>query len=505
MPHASQALTLIAMFLSVVCLPLTAGAQLLGFPTPTHSTSGRTAAEPWGPTGALYPGEGSGIHRWIDGALGNDSNPGSEAFPWRTVDRIESASFAPGDLVHIRAGTYDIQGSLRLTGIAGAPLAWVGLVAEGPVTLRNSALSNVINVEDCHYLFLRGFEITHDNGALPYGSWHQVDGIKFQNAPSTHVSIDSCRIHHLGNVGVSSQAPVIRHIRVVDCEIHDTYTGIYWGYFEAPSKRYAHHGTIARNYIHDCPPVDLDGTGYGIQIKGGSRGNLIEDNVLVRTAGNTRAGIAVYHISTQLGLESDRNVIRGNLIRLSRAEGIYATEGALIADNVIVDSGSIGISVTRRDTGWGSYYGNLTVQNNTVYGVQAGSGQGMFTGVGPFVAPQVIANNLLLVTGPSQTSLRLPPGFAGVSLQNHCLGSVAGPALGVVVLPDLSDLLSTSWGDADFLFPTAAGSLVSAAAPVLASSLDFHGTLRDGAPDVGAFESRGRGNPGWVLTDGFKD
>lgn len=503
MLHPRRAAIPFLMLLAVLGVTPAVAAQQPGITT--SAAPGRAAAAPWAPNGARYPGEGSGEHYWIDAALGDDGNPGSQALPWRTVDRIESAAFAPGDLVHVVAGTYAIQGSLRLTGITGAPLAWIGLAAEGPVTLRNSALANVVNVEDCHYLFLRGFEITHENGALPYGSWHQVDGVKFQNVASTHVAIDSCRIHHLGNVGVSSQAPAIRHIRVVDCEIHDTYTGLYWGYYEAPTKRYAHHGTIARNSIHDCPPVDLDGTGYGIQIKGGSRGNVIEDNVLVRTAGNTRAGIAVYHISTHLGAETERNVIRRNLIRQSRAEGIYATEGALIEDNVIVDSGSIGISVTRRDTGWGSFYGNLVVRNNTVFGVAATFGQGMFTGVGPFVAPQVIANNLFLVTGPSQTSLRLPPGFAGMSTQNHCFGNVSGPALGVVALPDLSDVLSTTWGDVDYLFPVAAGALVSTAAPVFASDADFHDTLRDGAPDVGAFESRGRGNPGWVLADGFKD
>jgi hypothetical protein len=470
----------------------------------TSSAGTRHAArDPWAAN--TYPGEGSGAHWWIDGVLGDDGNPGTEALPWRTVDRIETATLEPGDLVHVMDGVHEIQGSLRLTGITGTPLAWIGITAEGDATLRNSSLSNVVNVEDCHYLFLRGFEITHDNGALPYGLWDPVDGVKFQNAPSDHVSIDSCRIHHLGNVGVSSQAPVIRHISVVDCEIHDCYVGLYWGYYESGNKRYAHFGTIARNFVHDCPPIDLDGTGYGIQIKGGSRGNLIEDNVLVDTAGGTRAAIAVYHVSTQGAVETDRNIIRRNFIRSSRNEGIFAVEGALIENNVVVDCDAAGIVVSRRDTGWGSFYGNLTVRNNTVHGLASPTGPALFTGVGPVTLPQVIANNLLIVTVPGQTSLRLPSGYAGVSSQNHCFGATSGPALGVVALPDLDALYSTTYGDADFLFPVPAGALVSAADASLSSVADFHGTPRNGAPDVGAFESTGGGNPGWVLADDFKD
>ncbi len=474
-------------------------------PAVSGAQPGRAAATAWTPAGPRYPGEGTGAHRWIDAVNGDDDNPGTQAFPWRTVDRLESATLAPGDLVHLVAGTYPVQGSLRLVGIEGSPLAWIGIIAEGPVTLRNSALSNVVNVEGCRFLFLRGLEITHENGALPYGAWDPVDGVKFQTTPSDHVAIDGCRIHHLGNVGVSSQAPLIRNVSVVRTEIHDCYVGLYWGYYEAPTKRYAHDGLIARNFIHDCPPVDLDGTGYGIQIKGGSHGNVIEDNVLVRTAGSSRAAIAVYHASTFQGFEPDRNVIRRNLIRASRNEGIYATEGALIEGNVVLDSASIGISVTRRDTGWGSFYGNLVVRDNTVGGVDAASGQALFTGVGPFTAPQVVAGNLLVVTGPSQTSLRLPPGFAGVSVANHCFGATSGPAVGVVALPDLSSLLSTSFGEPNAWFPAPGGALVGAADPAQASYHDFHARPRDAAPDVGAFESTGRGNPGWVLQEGFKE
>jgi hypothetical protein len=471
-------------------------------PFPSASVLQRAKLLP--PTTSGYPGEGTGLHWWIDGQLGDDSNPGTQAQPWRTVDRIESATFSPGDLVHILSGTYPIQGSLRLTGISGSSQAWIGITAVGQVKLRNSALQNVVNVDDCHYLFLRGFEITHANDGVPYGSWDPVDGIKFVNSVSTNVTIDRCDIHDLGNVGIGSQAPEIRNVSVIDCEIRNCFVGLYWGYYEAPNKNYAYDGYIARNYVHDCPPVDLDGTGYGIQIKGGSSGNIIEDNVLVNVAGNSRAAIAVYHISTNLGLATNRNVIRRNFIRASRNEGIYATEGALIENNILVDCANVGISVTKRNTGYGVFYGNLTIRNNTVFGINSASGQALFTGVGPVSLPQQIANNLLLVTAPGQVSLRLPQGFAGTASQNYCLGATIGSTQGVVPVVDLRVVLSSTYGETDFLYPKPAGALVSSADPLFSPFHDFHRMPRDIAPDVGAFESTGGSNPGWVLGDGFK-
>jgi len=34
---------------------------------------------------------------------------------------------------------------------------------------------------------------------------------------------------------------------------------------------------------------------------------------------------------------------------------------------------------------------------------------------------------------------------------------------------------------------------------------DFNGTKRDGAPDVGAYEYTVSANPGWKITEGFKE
>lgn len=450
----------------------------------------------------VHPGAGTGPHYWIDRNLGNDVNPGTSSLPWRTVDRIESATLAPGTIVHVRAGVYDLAGNLTLSGKSGTASQWIGIEAEGAVTLRNAAPQNVIDVVNCRYLYLQGFEITHDNGGAAYGAWAPVDGVKFQSQDSDHVSLEFCRIHDVGNVGISSQAPLVQYLTVYACEIWNCYVGIYWGYYEDTFKRFAHYGRIARNWIHHCPPVDLDGTGYGIQIKGGSRGNVIEDNVLNDVAGAVEAAIAVYHISTNTGTQTDRNVIRRNLVHRSRSESIFAVEGALIENNLVVDTGTYGINVVRRNTGWGTFYGNLTIRNNSVCRVAASSGTAISLSSAAFTAPFVFANNLSIVTGGSQHALQGPGSFAGTASRNCCSGPVYGSGLGVVALGSLAAVQGTTFGQAGFLYPAAGSPLAGAATASLAAADDFNGNVRTGAFDVGAYEAVAASNPGWTPVDG---
>lgn len=448
-----------------------------------------------------FPGLGSGTTYVVDGATGDDQNAGTALAPWRTVDRVESANLAPGDQVIVRAGQYELDVNLRLEGLRGTASAWIGLVADGPVRLRNSAAQNVVSIRDCSHLLLRGFEITHDDGAAPYGSWAQVDGVKLEGAPSEQVAIVSCRIHHVGNVGVGSQSAEVRGLLLQGTEIHDCYTAVYWGYYEDPARRYVHDSRIAGCYLHDCPPVDRDGTGYGIQLKGGSRGNVIEDCVLADVGGATRAAIAVYHVSTDAGPRSERNVIRRNLVVRSRGEGIFAVEGALIENNVLVD-GRTGIVLARRDTGsWGAFYGNLTVRHNSVLRVTDGAGRGLAVGDGAFTGAFEVGNNLLMVMQAGQLALRGPTAWPGTGRQNLVLGGSQGDArLGAIALTGPGVVVSTTLGAPGFLVPTTGDQADGAADASLASADDFHGVARGAAGDVGAIEAPARG----VIAIGFK-
>jgi hypothetical protein len=55
------------------------------------------------------------------------------------------------------------------------------------------------------------------------------------------------------------------------------------------------------------------------------------------------------------------------------------------------------------------------------------------------------------------------------------------------------------------VYPKAGSALIGAGDPGSVVADDFNGTARNGAADVGAYVFDPAGNPGWALSDGFKD
>jgi len=64
----------------------------------------------------FFPGIGNANTYYVSTG-GNDSNPGTISQPFRTLQRISSLSLAPGDIVYIRAGTYN-------SGVSSGAQAW---------------------------------------------------------------------------------------------------------------------------------------------------------------------------------------------------------------------------------------------------------------------------------------------------------------------------------------------------------------------------------------------
>lgn len=452
----------------------------------------------------VYPGAGSGGHKWIDIVAGNDANAGTQSAPWRTLDKLETATLPAGCIVHVKPGSYALNGNLLLSGKHGTATAWIGIEAEGAVFVSNTALQNVVELSNCSYLYLRGLDISHNNGSAAYGSWASVDAVKF-TGNCNDVSLDTCVLHDVGNCGVSSQASLVQRITVYGCEIRNCYCGIYWGYYESSSKRYAHDGRIAANWIHSCPPVDLDGTGYGIQIKGGSHGNVIEDNVLSLVGGSTRAGICVYHASTNTAVSTQPNIIRRNLVRQSRNEGIYASEGALIENNILSDSQNCGIRVTLRNTGsWGSFYGRLTIRNNTIQRVMSAAGIGLSVQTNSFSAPFIVANNFSCVNGAAtQRSFEGPTNFTGSTSRNYCYGASTGSNLGILAA-NATNFWSHVYGNAGYVYPKTTSVFLNQADPAHLAADDFNGMTRSGTSEPGAYHFTSIANPGWTPANAFK-
>jgi hypothetical protein len=451
-----------------------------------------------------YPGAGTGTHYWIDPVVGNNANPGTESQPWKTPDAIETHSFSPGDVIHFLPGTHTSVNSLNLESLAGSSSAWIGLVADGDVTLtHDTASANCINIRGCDYIYIHGFKlVAHTRGSS--------DAVKFEHDPSHHIAIESCSMRN-GSCGIGAHTQygdrTNTDIRVLRCEIYQCDTGIYWGYYETSesSRRFVNNSRIADNYIHHCSDhVDL-AEGYGIQIKGGSRGNVIEGNVIANCSGTSRASIAVYHISTDGGTQTDRNIIRRNFILDSGNEGIYAAEGALIENNIIYRPVGVGINISPRLT----FYGNITLRNNTVTSHLTSSSSTRCLIIqyqSPYSLPFDVTNNVLIGGNATTRTFYVNQSFTTLTgHRNACYGdAVWADNMDVVPIADPSAVVGLTYGEKNFMYPTIGSILINDGYAAVAASVDFNGTTRS-QPDIGAYEFTTDDNPGWTLTSGFSD
>jgi len=111
---------------------------------------------------------------------GDDSNPGTQAAPYRQIQRAVSTA-EPGDLILVDAGTYS---SVYLQGFSGQPSAWLGIMSlsDAVLPLCFEADGDVIAVNGSTYVGIYGFDVagtqtssnTNGSGICIYGNSHNV-------------------------------------------------------------------------------------------------------------------------------------------------------------------------------------------------------------------------------------------------------------------------------------------------------------------------------------------
>jgi hypothetical protein len=108
----------------------------------------------------------------------SDSNPGTEARPWRSVGKVNGYSFYPGDRVLFRAGKRWTNTTLQITrsGTGSARITY-GAYGSGarPVISRSSDSGTACRIENADYVTLQGLDIQRGNVTVViYGSDHVI-------------------------------------------------------------------------------------------------------------------------------------------------------------------------------------------------------------------------------------------------------------------------------------------------------------------------------------------
>jgi parallel beta-helix repeat protein len=154
------------------------------------------------------------LNYYVDSVTGNDSNPGTQAAPWKTIANANNGYPnvpKPGECVNVAPGVYPLTAPLVLSrgGNLNTPTGFVvyrSTVPQGATILASPGLpagSDMIAVWAA-YIVIDGFVIS-GNHALTSG--HAIDGCTGGGQPMNiahHLTVINNVIHDIGGAGVNT-------------------------------------------------------------------------------------------------------------------------------------------------------------------------------------------------------------------------------------------------------------------------------------------------------------
>jgi hypothetical protein len=247
---------------------------------------------------------------------------------------------------------------------------------------------------------------------------------------------------------------------------------------------------VEGNYIHHLRSTSGGGND-GIEIKFGSYGNTVRDNVIHDTnIGRQYPGIFVY------GGGKESNVVQGNVI-FKAGEGIQVVSDAVVRNNIIFDCSVTGITAAPHAAV--PRMRNVKIVNNTI----VNHPRGVLIRWSK-ASNMVFSNNAVYCGGATAIDAS---GINDALLRsNYIAGDLKGAAIDKTRFHD-GGVISGTFVDPskNDYWPKPGSVLLNNADPDFVPDLDFNGAVRESAFDVGAYESEGKPqNPGWNVQAGFK-
>jgi hypothetical protein len=380
--------------------------------------------------------------------------------------RAAIASLQPGDTLDLRGGLYVLNSAFRIgpVGTADRPIVIRSKPGERAHIRQDNPNQNIIEVSNARYLTLRGLEFSRGS-----------HGVRLMS--SSDVTVEDCEIHDTGDVALSANSGgTYERLQIRRNHIHHTNgtgEGMYLG-CNSNACRVA-SSVIEGNYIHHTngPTVEQ---GDGIELKEGSYGNVIRDNVIHDT---NYPGIITY---STVG-NGPPNVIEGNLVFRTNDYAIQSAADATIRNNIVL--GTIGLQSHQSGSP-----GNHRIVHNTI--ISSGPGIEVRNVSGPVL----IANNA--VYSQSGSGIRLISGNLGLVTRAGNVDTRGGQLA--------NDFVSAHYSGAPPIdvFPRPGSALIGAGDASDLEPVDFNGSARSGRADVGAYAYSASGNPGWTLAAAFK-
>lgn len=401
----------------------------------------------------------------------------------------------PGDTVTFAGGVYELDETLvwEAPGTEDEPITIQGRDDDVEVVLRRSGSGVVAILRDSAHVTVRNLSFEGAEG------WEDAGQVGFRIQDSSHVAFEGNRIRQVEHTALDVDGDN-SDVRIVGNRIHDTTdgSGILVGCGDASC--WLERGVIAGNLVHDLGGQWIT----GIRLDHGTQDVEVRDNVLFRI-GTGDGADAIFAGSTEGG---EPNTIEGNALWDVVDDGIWIEGSAIVRNNIVHLTGGVGIGARGGDR---DGLLNTVISHNTVVltGDWAVSLEDWY-----YRGGMVFANNL--VANPTGRGVRYLDDWGDGDptsnhlVANHVTGLVEG--LDAEVFPSA---VVPGAGLSDFVDPDGLDFYPVQHSAVLNSGdtsgqswvpeRDFNGTPRQGdAPDVGAYEWNGPGNPGWPLQEDFK-
>jgi hypothetical protein len=235
---------------------------------------------------------------------GDDSNPGTRARPWRTVQHALNR-LTSGQRALVRRGTYTQDLVVRRRGKPRAPITIAAYPGER-VVLRAASTSGdtypLRITSGAAYVRVGGFVIELARGT-------SSTNVYFEGS-ANHIELSGNEVRFSQDQGIFAEATT-RNLQILANRIHDNGRGHVSGQHQS-------HGIyiegknhlIANNVIHGHP------FGFGIQIYPENQGTIVVSNTVV---GSGHSGIVVG------GDEGVGNItIRNNILAFNASYGVQA-------------------------------------------------------------------------------------------------------------------------------------------------------------------------------------
>jgi hypothetical protein len=259
--------------------------------------------------------------------IGFDSNPGTSAAPWRTLQKAAAVMVA-GDTALIANGEY--PGGIVQTrdGTAVAPITFRA-VNVGRAIVRGDQTANrdAIFLDQAHYLVLHGLTVQRANRA----------GIRI--SLSNFVTVQYCRFLNNGRWGIFTDYSDDLRLQYNECAFSALEHGIY-------VSNSGDRPIIFGNNVHDnnASGIQINADPLLLEPSLGKRGDGITENAIVAM-----------------------NVVSNNGAAGGAAINLASVRGGRISNNLLFNNKAGGISGW--DDGAGIQWGtkNLLIMHNTIY------------------------------------------------------------------------------------------------------------------------------------------